>query len=47
MHTIVPKTKLYDLAKCVTAILVVIAHATIMYTPDGAIAVAESPENSV
>lgn len=40
MHTIVPKTKLYDLAKCVTAILVVIAHATIMYTPDGAIAVA-------
>lgn len=40
MHTIVPKTKLYDLAKCVTAILVVIAHATIMYTPDGAISVA-------
>lgn len=40
MQTTVPKTKLYEFAKCVTAILVVIAHTTIMYTPVGAIPVA-------
>ena len=39
MNTIVDKSKLYDVAKCLTAILVVVAHATRMYTPVGAIPV--------
>jgi len=44
MNTEVQKTKLYDLAKCFTAILVVIAHVTRMYSPLGAISVAgQSP----
>lgn len=38
------KTTLYDAGKCITSILVVIAHATRMYTPNGAVPVAnESP----
>lgn len=40
MSATVNKSKLYDAAKCLTTILVVIAHATTMYTPNGAISVA-------
>lgn len=40
MNPVVCKSKLYDLAKCLTTILVVVAHATRMYTPNGAVPVA-------
>ncbi len=39
VDTNINKSKLYDLAKCIATILVVIAHTTRMYTPDGAIKV--------
>lgn len=40
MNSNADKSKLYDLAKCVTTILVVAAHVTTMYTANGAIPVA-------
>ncbi|MBE5799010.1 MAG: acyltransferase [Clostridiales bacterium] len=41
MNTSVSKSRLYDVAKCITTILVVVAHATRMYTPAGAIPAAK------
>ena len=41
MNTSVDKSKLYDWAKCITTLLVVLAHATVMYSPKGAIPIAK------